>query len=322
MPRIVALADRLLRVDQRADRGFEPADLAPARGPQSPPHRLAVRRAGAPHVRGLRPAPAGADAPVLALPMGRHRTVGVGRAQELRQRADDPDLVGVILNAFKLIVFFSLHPGRRSGCIVASVMRRIATGRFGTASRTVALPSAGHPARRGRHRLEMGPVHVRRRQPGPVGDRARRRHAGLAGRLRHRPACRRDHRGLGADRSVHDPAAHRHEQDRPRPLRVGAARRRRCVPGVPVDHASEPSPGDRRLHHGHGHRRARELRHRVHRDRRRTRRRRRRCPGSRSTSSPSPAGRSAWRLRSRWSCSSWCLVCVLPIQRLARGDES
>ena len=48
----------------------------------------------------------------------------------------DPDLVGVILNAFKLIFFFSfLLVGL--GLIVAAVMRRIATGRFGTASRTV-----------------------------------------------------------------------------------------------------------------------------------------------------------------------------------------
>ena len=48
----------------------------------------------------------------------------------------DPDLLGVILNAFKLILFFSFIPVGL-GLIVASVMRRIATGRFGTASRTV-----------------------------------------------------------------------------------------------------------------------------------------------------------------------------------------
>jgi raffinose/stachyose/melibiose transport system permease protein len=48
----------------------------------------------------------------------------------------DPDLVGVILNAFKLIVFFSLIPVG-VGLIVASVMRRIAGGRFGTVTRTV-----------------------------------------------------------------------------------------------------------------------------------------------------------------------------------------
>ena len=48
----------------------------------------------------------------------------------------DPDLLGVILNAFKLIVFFSLIPVAL-GLVVASVMRRIAGGRFGTFSRTV-----------------------------------------------------------------------------------------------------------------------------------------------------------------------------------------
>ena len=48
----------------------------------------------------------------------------------------DPDLVGVILNAFRLIVFFSFIPVGL-GLIVASVMRRIGAGRFGTASRTV-----------------------------------------------------------------------------------------------------------------------------------------------------------------------------------------
>jgi raffinose/stachyose/melibiose transport system permease protein len=48
----------------------------------------------------------------------------------------DPDLVGVILNAFKLIVFFSGIPVLL-GLLVASIIRRVATGRLGTASRTV-----------------------------------------------------------------------------------------------------------------------------------------------------------------------------------------
>ena len=48
----------------------------------------------------------------------------------------DPDLLGVIFNAFKLIIFFSIIPVGL-GLIVASVMRRIATGRFGTVSRTI-----------------------------------------------------------------------------------------------------------------------------------------------------------------------------------------
>ena len=48
----------------------------------------------------------------------------------------DPDLLGVIFNAFKLILFFSLIPVSL-GLLVASVMRRVAQGRFGTFTRTV-----------------------------------------------------------------------------------------------------------------------------------------------------------------------------------------
>lgn len=48
----------------------------------------------------------------------------------------DSDLLGVIFNAFKLIVFFSFIPVTL-GLLVASVMRRVATGKFGTVSRTV-----------------------------------------------------------------------------------------------------------------------------------------------------------------------------------------
>jgi raffinose/stachyose/melibiose transport system permease protein len=48
----------------------------------------------------------------------------------------DPDLVGVILNAFRLIFFFSLIPVGL-GLVVASVMQRVASGRFGTVTQTV-----------------------------------------------------------------------------------------------------------------------------------------------------------------------------------------
>jgi raffinose/stachyose/melibiose transport system permease protein len=48
----------------------------------------------------------------------------------------DPDLVGIILNAFKLVFFFSVIPVSL-GLLVASLIRRIATGGLGTASRTV-----------------------------------------------------------------------------------------------------------------------------------------------------------------------------------------
>ena len=48
----------------------------------------------------------------------------------------DDDLVGIILNAFKLIIFFSGVPVIL-GLVVASLIRRVATGTLGTASRTV-----------------------------------------------------------------------------------------------------------------------------------------------------------------------------------------
>ena len=48
----------------------------------------------------------------------------------------DPDLLGIIANAFKLIVFFSGVPVIL-GLIVASLIRRVATGHIGTATRTV-----------------------------------------------------------------------------------------------------------------------------------------------------------------------------------------
>jgi len=48
----------------------------------------------------------------------------------------DPTLLGIILNAFKLIVFFCGVPVVL-GLVVASLIRRVATGALGTASRTV-----------------------------------------------------------------------------------------------------------------------------------------------------------------------------------------
>lgn len=49
---------------------------------------------------------------------------------------EDPDLLGTILNAFRLVVFFSFIPVSL-GLIVASVIHRVAPGRFGTVARTV-----------------------------------------------------------------------------------------------------------------------------------------------------------------------------------------
>jgi len=48
----------------------------------------------------------------------------------------DPRLSGTIVNAFQLILYFSLVPVALA-LVVASLIRRIATGRLGTASRTV-----------------------------------------------------------------------------------------------------------------------------------------------------------------------------------------
>jgi raffinose/stachyose/melibiose transport system permease protein len=47
-----------------------------------------------------------------------------------------PNLLGTIVNAFKLVVFFSFIPVGL-GLVVASVMRRVAAGRLGSVARTV-----------------------------------------------------------------------------------------------------------------------------------------------------------------------------------------
>ena len=59
----------------------------------------------------------------------------VGLDNYLKVFADD-ELLGTIFNAFKLIVFFSFIPVSL-GLVTASVIRRAATGGFGTVSRTV-----------------------------------------------------------------------------------------------------------------------------------------------------------------------------------------
>lgn len=78
---------------------------------------------------------------LLTLQYSLFRWDGIGPAEWVGLRnygtvLSDPDLVGVIVNAFKLIIFFSFIPVG-FGLLVASVMRRVATGRFGTASRTI-----------------------------------------------------------------------------------------------------------------------------------------------------------------------------------------
>lgn len=49
---------------------------------------------------------------------------------------EDPDLLGTIFNALRLVVFFSFIPVTL-GLVVASIMHRTATGRFGAVARTV-----------------------------------------------------------------------------------------------------------------------------------------------------------------------------------------
>ncbi|GAB4517267.1 MAG: sugar ABC transporter permease [Anaerolineae bacterium] len=49
---------------------------------------------------------------------------------------EDPDLLGTIINAFRLVIFFSFIPVTL-GLIVASVIYRVAGGRLGTVARTI-----------------------------------------------------------------------------------------------------------------------------------------------------------------------------------------
>lgn len=49
---------------------------------------------------------------------------------------NNPDLIGTIINAFKLVIFFSLIPVSL-GLVVASIIHRIASGRLGAVARTV-----------------------------------------------------------------------------------------------------------------------------------------------------------------------------------------
>jgi raffinose/stachyose/melibiose transport system permease protein len=48
----------------------------------------------------------------------------------------DPDLLGAIINSFKLVLFFSIVPVSL-GLVTASVIHRVATGRLGSLTRTV-----------------------------------------------------------------------------------------------------------------------------------------------------------------------------------------
>ena len=140
-----------------------------------------------------------------------------------------PDLMGTIVNAFKLIVFFSFIPVA-VGLIVAAVMHRVARGRFGAVARTVLflpqvipLVAAGIIwgwllSRTGLINQILNGIGLKFVTRAWLGD------------FDWALARRRYHRYLGSARVVHRAAADRHDQDRDRPLRVRTDRRRGVVP--------------------------------------------------------------------------------------------
>jgi raffinose/stachyose/melibiose transport system permease protein len=78
---------------------------------------------------------------VLAVQYSFYRWDGVGPAtwvglSNYTTVLSDPDLFGTIVNSFKLVLFFSIIPVSL-GLVAASVIHRIATGRFGGIARTV-----------------------------------------------------------------------------------------------------------------------------------------------------------------------------------------
>lgn len=84
----------------------------------------------------------------------------------------DPALLGIIGNAFKLIFFFSVVPVAL-GLLIASLIRRVASGPTGAIARTVLFLPQVNPAGRGRHRLAPDALQGRPHQPVPVGHRPR-----------------------------------------------------------------------------------------------------------------------------------------------------
>lgn len=65
--------------------------------------------------------------------IGEMRWIGL---DNYRTVLSNPDLVGTIINAFKLVLFFSIVPVTL-GVVVASIVHRIAPGRLGAAARTI-----------------------------------------------------------------------------------------------------------------------------------------------------------------------------------------
>lgn len=78
---------------------------------------------------------------VLTVQYSLYRWDGVGPAtfvglSNYQAVLSDPSLLGTVVNAFRLIVFFSFIPVTL-GLVVASIMRRVAAGSLGTVARTV-----------------------------------------------------------------------------------------------------------------------------------------------------------------------------------------
>ena len=164
-------ADEAFAAPGRRDRHGrigDAADLALARGPQQSLGGLAVRPAGPHRLRRVRPAAARADRPVLDAALERHRAVHVRRPRQLRQdphrprpRRGHPQR----LQAHLLLQRRARRP--RPARRVAHPARRDRAARHGVADG--ALPAPGHPARRGRHHVELAALEDRPRQPGPDG---------------------------------------------------------------------------------------------------------------------------------------------------------
>ena len=116
---------------------------------------MAVRAPGARDVRDLRAPAALPDGPVLLLSLGWGRSGDVGRSRRTTRRVlSDPDLRETILNAFRLVVFFSFIP------VTLGLRRRERdppgrdrAARRGRTDRPV--PAAGHAAGRSRHHLGL-----------------------------------------------------------------------------------------------------------------------------------------------------------------------
>ncbi len=114
-----------------------PADLLKQKGPPGELCWLAIRPSSAVHVRVLRARAFPVDHLILVLSLEWCRTDDLGGGEELHDLSSRyPTSIGTIFNAFWLVLWFSFIPVGL-GLIVASVIHRVATGRFGAVARTV-----------------------------------------------------------------------------------------------------------------------------------------------------------------------------------------